>query len=277
MARPNLSYLRNLSLVLFGLPFGVLTGLTGAGGSLVLIPGLRWLLGLRPGRAAATALAVTNFVALAALLSYAQHGDVRWGPALLLTLGQIVGAGWGARLLEAAPALSRLRPLWALLLIAGGSALAAQGRGLFVWHPWVSPLTGIGFWGATLGVALAVGLVSRLAELGGVLLVPAAIELLRLPPHAAQGTALVVLLLAALPATLLHARDGSLEPQATVWLSVGAVLGALVGAAAAVQSLTDAGLLFAYGLFLVLLGVGLLWRRDPPVQTPGDAAGGREP
>jgi uncharacterized membrane protein YfcA len=263
MARPNLSYLKNLFLSLSGLPAGLLTGLTGVGSSVVLVPSIRWLLGLRPGRAAATALAVTNFVALAGLLSYSQHGDVRWGLALLLTLGQIIGAGWGARLVERQPALIRLRPLWALLLVVGGLVLVAQGRGMFVWHPWLTPLPKAEFWVLACIVAVAVGLLSRLMELGGVLLIPIAVEALRLPPHTAQGTALVVLLLAALPAMLIYARRGDLEPQGTVWLSVGGVFGALIGAYWAAQIHANGILLSLYGLILILLGISLFWRGDP--------------
>ena len=235
MARPNLSYLKNLSLFLFGLPAGVLTGLTAIGSSVVLAPGVRWLLGLRPARTGATALAATGFAAFAGLLSYGLHGHVRWGLALLLTFAQVVGAGWGARLVARAPVLLRLHLLWAVLTTAAGLALAAQGRQVLHGQPWTGPLFGLsphgfGYFCWAFVVAALVGVVSRVVELGGVLLVPAEIYLLHLPPHLAQGTALVVLLLAALPGILIYARRGDLEPQATVWLSVGGVFGALAGA-----------------------------------------------
>lgn len=282
MARPNLSYLKSVFLTLFGLPVGLLTGLTAMGGSVVLIPGIRWLLGLHPLRAAATALAVTFFAALAGLLSYSQHASIRLGLALALALGQIIGAGWGAHLVERAPALIRLRLLWAVLVIASGLALAAQGRDLLPVRPWLSPLSGLGLWSMALAVALAVGLVSRVIELGGVLLVPAAIELLHLPPHTAQGTALVVLLLASLPGMLIHAQRGNLEPQATIWLSFGAALGALVGAFWANQIQDQLLLLTIYGLVLTLLGLTMLWRREAnssqrEAVEPPSRTGQREP
>ncbi|MBV9850158.1 MAG: sulfite exporter TauE/SafE family protein [Armatimonadetes bacterium] len=265
MARPNLSYLKSLFLFLFGLPTGVLTGLTAIGSSVVLVPGIRWLLGLRPARAGATALAVTAFAALAGLLAYAQHGHVRGRLALLLTLGQIIGAGWGARLVARAPGLARLHLLWVVLVLALGLALAAQGRGVLHGRPWLTPLPDASLWPAALGTALLVGLVSRVVELGGVLLVPAEVDLLRLPPHLAQGTALIVLLLAALPGMLIYARRGDLEPQATVWLSVGGVFGSLFGAMAAhVYFPNDDTLLALFGLALILIGVAMLWRRDAP-------------
>ena len=269
MARPNLSYLKNLFLFLFGLPAGVLTGLTAIGSSLVLAPGTRWLLGLRPARAGATALAATAFAAFAALFAYAQHGDVRWGLALLLTGGQIVGAGWGARLVTRLPRLASLHVLWAALTVAGGLAMAAQGRQVLAGHPWAVPVFGLNPNGAVFLlwaflVAVLVGLVSRVVGLGGVLLVPAAVYLLHLRPHLAQGTALVVLLLAALPGMLIYARRGELEPRATVWLSVGGVFGALSGAFWATQLRSDFALLAVFGLALTVAGLAMLWRRDPP-------------
>lgn len=267
MARPNLSYLKNLFLFFCGVPAGALTGLTGMGSSVLLAPGIRWLLGLRPVRAAATALAATAFAALAALLSYAQHGDVRWVLALLLTLGQIIGAGWGTRLLAHVPVLTRLPLLWGILILAGGLALMAQGQHMLPERPWDHPIGGPVFWLLALGVAALVGMVSRVIELGGVLLVPAAVELLHLPPHVAQGTALVVLVLAALPGMLIYSRRGDLEPQATVWLSVGGVFGALAGAYWASQLRSESALLFLFGIVLTIIGLTMVWRRDPPPTT----------
>lgn len=264
MARPNLSYLKNLFVFLFGLPAGVLTGLSAIGGSILLVPGVRWLLGLRPVRAGATALAATAFAAFAALLSYGLRGDIRWELALGLTIGQIVGAGWGTKIILRFPRLARLHLLWAVLVLAAGLALCAQGLGVLHGRPWAMPFSGPIFWGVALAVAVVVGLISRIIELGGVLLVPAVVEFLRLPPHVAQGTSLVVLLLAALPGMLIYARRGDLEPQATVWLSVGGVFGALMGAFWASQIRSELALLTIFGVILTLIGLTMLWRPASP-------------
>lgn len=267
MARPNLSYLKSLFLAGFGLPCGLLTGLTGMGNSVLAAPGLRWLLGLRPARLSATALAATFFAALASLLSYQQCGQIWWGTGLLLAVGQLFGAAWGQRLAERVPALARLSWLWALATMAAGAGMIADGLrtpviGSISFNPAPHPPNAF----AALGVALAVGLVSRLAGLGGVLLVPAAIYLLGMTPHAAQGTALVVLLLAALPGALIHARRGDVEPQSAAWVSFGAVFGGLIGAYFAVRLLPGA-LLALFGAVLLVLGVTLLWRKAP-LATP---------
>jgi len=264
MARPDLSYLKNVFLFLFGLPLGLLTGLTAVSGSVFGVPTVRRLLGLRPARAVGVGLTLTFFAALAAILSYAQHGDVRIGLALLLFVFQTIGAMIAERLLVSRPNLERLPLLWGTLVTAGGLAMLASGFGFLHGPPLPSAIVsrGIEFYALAAVLAAAVGLASRVFGLGGVLIVPAAIYGLGLPPHVAQGTALVVLALAGLPPVLVHARRGDIEPQAATWLSAGAVFGALTGALIAVTNLSDHALIVLFGLLLTVLGLMMLWRRD---------------
>ena len=121
-------------------------------------------------------------------------------------------------------------------------------------HLWYYPLAA--------ALAVAVGLVSRVIGLGGVLMVPAAIYGLALSPHTAQGTTLVTLALAGLPGMLIHARRGDVEAQAATWLSAGAVFGSLSGAFWAVTTLTDRGTIIVFGALMAVLGVMMLWRRE---------------
>lgn len=263
MARPNLSYLKNMILFLYGLPLGMLTGLTAIASSVFAVPVVRSLLGLRPARAVGTGLAVTFFAAFASILSYSQHHFLFGSLVLLLTLCQIIGAVWGERAAARFPRLERASPLWGTLVTAGGLAMLANGMG-FVGRPeWrLGPHTDLAFFGLAGTVALAVGAVSRVIGLGGVLLVPAEIYLLSLPPHLAQGTALIVLALASLPGMLIHARRGDIEPQGATWLSAGGVFGGLAGALWAV-TLPDRILVILFGLVLTVLGIMMLWRPAP--------------
>ncbi len=270
MARPNLSYLKNLILFLLGIPLGIVAGLTAMAASVFAVPLVQPLLGLRAGRAAGIGLATTFFAALASLLSYALGGRVLWGLALILAVAQVVGAAWGERLTLRVPGLDRLPWLWGTLIVLGGLAMAVQALGLLggpVSLPhtaarplWIYPLA--------LLVGFGVGVVSRVLSLGGVLLVPAAIYALGLPPQTAQGTALVVLALAALPGMLLRARRGDVEPQGAIWLSAGAVLGGLGGALFAVgRSMTEVHTLLVFGVVLTLIGLFMLWRPAPAPES----------
>ncbi len=268
MARPQLSYLKNLILFLFGLPLGMLTGLTAIGSSVFAVPVVRSLVGLRPARAVGVGLAVTFFAAFASLLSYGQHGFLLVGLALLLTVCQIVGAAWGERLAARFPALERPVWLWGTLVAAGGLAMLAQGWGFLGPAAWPSASPpGLFFYLLAAVISCAVGAFSRVIGLGGVLLVPSGIYWLHLPPHQAQGTALIVLTLASLPGMLIHALRGDVEPQSATWLSAGAVFGGLSGALWAVH-LPDRVLVFVFGLMLTILGIMMLWRKEASPDTP---------
>ena len=269
MARPNLSYLKNVFLFLIGLPLGILTGLSAVSASVFGVPLVRRLLGLRPMRAVGVGLTLSFFAALAAILSYAQHRDVLGGVAVLLFFFQTLGALGAERLLASRPGLERLPLLWGTLVVAGGLAMLASGFGVFHLPPALSAPASHGLAWYTLAAFLAaiVGLVSRVIGLGGVLLVPAIIYGLGLTPHAAQGTALVVLVLAGLPPLLAHARRGDLEPQSATWLSAGAVFGALTGALLAVTRVSDPLLIALFGLLLTILGLMMLWRKEVPLDA----------
>lgn len=255
-------------LVLFGLPCGLVAGLTGIGASVVVQPLLRFLLGLRDVRLIGTTLAVTFFAALSAVLAYAQHGYVRWVLAVVLVLGQTIGAIWGQRLLASRPALARAQWLWAAIVVAVGLAMCwdglrgapgAHGRAFAFGLPVASSHRLV----VGLGLAMLVGVLSRVMGLGAVLILPAAIYGLGLTPQAAQGTAIVALVLASLPGLLARAGRGEVEPQASTWMSVGAILGGLVGAFYAVSpGLTAAHLTLIDGIVITLLGASLLWRTE---------------
>ena len=271
MARPDLSYLKSAFLFLIGLPLGLLTGLSAVSASVLGVPAVRRLLGLHPARAVGVGLTITFFAALAGILSYAQHGDVRVGLALLLFFFQTLGATIAERLISVRPRLERLPLLWGTLVIAGGLAMLASGFGVLHAPRLPAAITsqGIEFYELAAILAAAVGLASRIFGLGGVLIVPAAIYGLGLPPHLAQGTALVVLAIAGLPPVLVYARRGDVEPQSATWLSAGAVFGALTGALLAVTRFSDTALVLLFGLVLTVLGLTMLWRRDAAeVQMP---------
>jgi len=270
MARPDLSYLKSVFLFLFGIPLGLLSGLTGVSGSVFGVPAVRKLLGLRPARAVGVGLALAFFAAVAGILSYAQHGEVLWGLALLLFVFQTLGALLAERLLQSQPRLETLSLLWGSLVIVGGLVMLAHGTGHLSLILPAAPHTA-GFYGLAAVVAVAVGLGSRVFGLGGVFLIPAAIYALGLAPHTAQGTALVVLALASLPGVLAHARRGDVEAQAATWLSGGAILGALTGALLAVTRLTDAALLVLFGLFLVIMGLMMFWRKQTVISADSSA------
>lgn len=271
MARPNLSYLKNLILAVVGLPCGMLTGLTGIGNSVVLLPLLRWLIALKGQALSGTTLVVMFFSAVTGLVAYWQVGDVLWPMGIALIIGYIPGAIIGG-MAQPGNRPSALRPLWSVLTIALGffmvaNALHQVGPPIRLVYSTPYALTGPLLYAATFGMGLVVGLISRMADLGGVLMVPALIYIFRCPARYAQGTALFVLMIASLPGALRYGAVRQLDSRAAIWVSFGAVLGALIGSRGAF-SLRAEGLILIYGAALLLIGLGIIM--SPPAKPAPD-------
>lgn len=241
------------------------------GASVMVQPLLCYLLGLRAPRLAATALAVTCVAALSATLSYAQRGHVHWLLTAVVLVGQTCGALLGRQAAMRSPGLLRGRWLWALLVVAQGLAMCYYARhmGLRTHSLAVFPTATVDYWIDVLLAAITAGGLSAWTGLGGALVVPVLLFAAGLSPLAAQGTAIVTLLLASLPGALVHGARHEVEPQAGTWMGLGAIVGGLVGAFYAVSHvLSGPQLVFIYGAILMLLGVSLLRRTAEPAVLP---------
>jgi uncharacterized protein len=88
----------------FGLVVGMLSGLTGIGGGVVLVPGLVLLFGLSQTEAQGTSLAVLMLPVVAfAVMVYYQNGFIRVSNVTWIAAGFAVGAYFGASLVPHAP------------------------------------------------------------------------------------------------------------------------------------------------------------------------------
>ncbi len=87
-----------MRLVLIGLVAGFFSALFGVGGGVVLVPLLILAVHFSERPAMATSLAAIGLIALAGTISYALHGDVHFGYAILVGVPAAVGAVAGASL-----------------------------------------------------------------------------------------------------------------------------------------------------------------------------------
>jgi hypothetical protein len=78
MSRPNLSYLKNIILAIFGIPCGILTGLTGISNTYFASPMLSKMIGASGARLIGSTLAIATFSALTGLLAYGQMHAVNF-------------------------------------------------------------------------------------------------------------------------------------------------------------------------------------------------------
>lgn len=105
---------------LIGLAGGVLSGLFGIGGGLVIVPSLILLLGLTPKQAAGTSLAALLLpVGILGALEYWRAGYIDVGLAVVLALGILIGAFFGARLAVGLPNELIQRAFGVLLVVVG--------------------------------------------------------------------------------------------------------------------------------------------------------------
>lgn len=111
----------------------------------------------------------------------------------------------------------------------------------------------IGLVGGLAGGAFGIG--------GGTIMVPALVLLFGLTQHQAQGTTLAALLPPVfLFAVMRYYTAGNVKIQMAIWISAGFVIGAFLGAHF-IQGVPDATLKKAFGIFLILVGLKLVWGR----------------
>jgi uncharacterized protein len=124
--------------LLYGGIVGLSLGLTGGGGSIFAVPLLVYGLEAGMRRAVALSLAVVGLTSLYGALLQARSGLVVWGAGLVLGVGGIIGAPFGARLGALLPEQLALLLFAGLMLLIGWRILQPTEGALEVPLPWVS-------------------------------------------------------------------------------------------------------------------------------------------
>lgn len=233
-------------IALVGLLAGFTAGLFGVGGGIVIVPGLAALAGFRHKLATGTSLTAIIPIAMAGVAGYASGGEVDWPAALCVSLGAIVGAVVGTRL------LTSLRTSWLQLAFAASIIIGAVR--MFVGEADAAgrPELTVAMAAAMVLLGVTSGLIAGLLGVGGgIIIVPALSLLFGIPHVLAKGTSLAVIVPTAIMGTIRNRRAGltALGPAAIV--GGAGVVSALV--AARVSLILDATL--AQALFAGLLVV----------------------
>ncbi len=215
--------------IAIGLVAGVLSGLFGVGGGIVMTPGIDWLLPVRPIVALATPLPVIFPTSITGALTYAKAGQVDRRAARWMAPTGLIGAVVGA------VATRWVDP--ALLLLATAALLGWQSVGIIRGSgrrraagpaDGDAPQVGVGVF-ATIG--LAAGIASGLLGVGGgLVMVPLLAGWCRMPLKQALGTSLLTIPALVIPGTIVHAYLGNIDWGAALFLTMGAVPGARIGA-----------------------------------------------
>lgn len=109
-----------------GLGVGVVVGALGAGGGILAVPVLVFLLGQSAPEAAASSLVIVLITALFSIPHHARQGNVQWRGGLVFAGVGVLGAVLGSRLSLLMPA-QVLLTLFSVLLAVVGAAMAVRG------------------------------------------------------------------------------------------------------------------------------------------------------
>ncbi len=215
-----------LQAISIGIVAGVLSGLFGVGGGIVMTPGLDAFVPVSPIAAIATPLPVIFPTSITGAITYTKAGQVDRRAALLMAPTGLVGSVAGA-----------LATRWidpALLLFVTAALLGWQSIGIMRRDS--SPTDASGAPKTVppstyAGIGLAAGVVSGLLGIGGgLVMVPLLAGVCRMPLKRALGTSLLTIPALVIPGTIVHAVLGNIDWWAALFLTVGAVPGARVGA-----------------------------------------------
>lgn len=226
---------------------GASLGVLGAGGSIVTVPLLVYVVGLDVQHAAATSLLVVGLVATAGM---AMH----W-PAIRLRAGLLFGAAGalgiapGVWLSHHVPSTLLLGGFGALLLLAAAPLLRTTpvAERAHDAHP-LAALAG----GAAVGFATGFFGVG-----GGFLIVPALMTLVGLDLRGAAATSLLVIAMNCAAGLAGHGSTGAVEWRLGLAFGGVALLAALVATPLA-RGLPAARLRHAFAAMLIVLGAGMV-------------------
>ena len=255
----------NFLFILVGFVAGVLSGLFGIGGGIVIVPIMIWFGHF--SQLAANSISLTALllpVGILAVLAYHKSKMVKVRQALFISLGIFIGVVGGAILALEIPAhfLKRLYGIFLLYIawtyIDIPSLLAnrdnqektnQQFENLNLDRPVCYIVLGF-----------AAGIMSGLFGIGGgIIIVPALISIFKYPYKKAVGTSLMALLLpVGLPGVLIYNRAGQLQIGPALFIALGLLFGALVGALVAIELPTKL-IKRIYGGFLLLAGFNFIF------------------
>lgn len=247
-----------LGAVLIGLSLGLL----GSGGSILTVPVLLYLAHMPDKLAITSSLGIVGGISLAGAVPYAYQRLVQWRYVLLFGLPDMLGAWMGAWIGALLTGAAQLL-IFSLVMLAAAVVMLrrpALNPDPTVRHAaWKIVLSG-------LGVGVVVGTVG---VGGGFLIVPALVILGKLMMRQAIATSLVIIMLASftgfipsllsLPAYGLHVSWGIMALFILVG-AVGSFAGHRIGG-----RLPHSMLRQLFGVFLVLMGIYIVWHTLPRV------------
>ena len=243
--------------VLSGAAIGLILGLVGGGGSILAVPLLVHVVGIRsPHLAIGTAAVAVGLNAAIGLIGHARAGNVKWRCGAVFAAAGVAGALTGAALGKAYDGQKLLFLFGALMVVVGLTMLRKRET---------EPRPDVALDRDTAArlvprlapAGLGVGLLSGFFGIGGgFLIVPGLIWATRMPMTAAIGTSLLAVTAFGLSTAASYAVSGLVDWPIVGLMMVGGVAGSLIGIALGKRLAgSKRSLETAFGVMVI--GVGL--------------------
>lgn len=241
-----------------GVLVGFVLGLVGGGGSILAVPLLLYLVGVKDPHVAigTSAFAVAANAAIG-LWNHSRAGTVNWRCGFIYAGAGVVGAFAGSTLGKSIDG-HQLLLLFALLMIAV-AVLMFRGRGNEGVEGAMCSRENVG---KVAGYGLGTGAFSGFFGIGGgFLIVPGLVASTSMPILRAIGTSLVAVTAFGLTTSFNYALSGLVNwPLAAVFI-LGGVAGSAIGTRAARLLSTDKGKLnMIFAGFVMLVAIYMLWK-----------------
>lgn len=230
----KMSSILYLIAVAIGIVTGVVTSLIGASGVMVIVPILTMFFHVSTHSAIGTSLFVDVIASITVSYTYFKNGNIEIKSGIWIAVSSIAGAQLGA-LFASQIKEGPLSALFGIVLVISGIALLIKSykkqsepqepqekkvRFAKGWQQIVSSII----------IGIGIGIISGLFGAGGgVMILLALIVILSYPLRKAVGTSTLIMAMTALSSTIGYASRGNIDLVLGCFLSVGAVIGGILG------------------------------------------------
>lgn len=261
---------------------GLSLGLLGGGGSILTVPILVYVLGFGAKEAIAMSLAVVGAASLFGAFSHWKAGNVNLRVALIFGTVAMAGTYLGARLAVYFSGAGQLA-LFAVVMLLAAFLMFREKKPIPAELGETEPLEdaavkpeGAGVKEMPLGLivveGIAVGVLTGLVGVGGgFLIVPALVLLGKIPMKQAVGTSLLVIAMKS--AAGFYGYLGQVEvPWSFMGLFTAVAIAGIFAGTYLVRFVSQTQLKRAFAVFLVVMGIFILWQ-NRSVVLPAVEAG----
>jgi uncharacterized membrane protein YfcA len=237
---------------------GFALGLLGGGGSILAVPLLVYVVGVKdPHVAIGTSALAVSVNAFANLMAHARAGTVKWPCAMVFALSGVLGAGIGAALGKLVDG-QHLLFLFGLIMLAVAVAMfrrsTTQGNPLVHINPKIAV--------RLVGTGLLVGLLSGFFGIGGgFLIVPTIMLGSGMTTIHAIGSSLVSVGAFGLTTATSYAVAGLVDWRIAALFVLGGIVGGLIGVRLSIKlAAKKSTLTRAFAVAVACVGLFILWK-----------------